>query len=329
VKILVTGATGFVGSQLVKYLASQGKYAIRVLARKTSRLDDLKNLNNVEICYGDVNDFDSLKRAIDGIEAVIHLVSLIGESGKREDFFRVNVEGTRNLLEVCKDLKLKRFVHISSLSVITGYKDHDGTKEDAPYLPTGENYADSKIEGEKLVLDYGRKYELPITILRAGFIYGPGDRLFLPTVIQNLKEGKVILIDQGKKLLNLTYVDNLIEAIELSLEKEKAIGEIFNITDGEKISKKQFFFKVSNLMKISPPTKSIPFFAAKALCEIISFLFKVLRIKKAPPISRMKLRFAGQNQWFNIYKSESILGYSHKIKFDEGIEKAVKWYCTQ
>jgi nucleoside-diphosphate-sugar epimerase len=323
VKILITGATGFVGSQLIKYPAFQKKHSLKVLVRKTSRLDDLKDLN-LEICFGDVNDPESLKNAVHDVEAVIHLVSLIGESGTREEFFKVNVEGTRNVLEACKKLKLKRFVHVSSLSVITGYKDHDGTKEDAPYLPTGENYADSKIEGEKLALDYYRKYQLPVTILRPGFIYGRGDKLFLPAVIQNLREGKVILIDQGKKFLNLTYIENLIEAIELALQKEEAVGEIFNITDGEKITKKQFFYKVADLTSLPRPTKSIPFFAARFLCQVMTFLFKILRIKKTPPITRMKLRFAGQNQCFDISKAETKLGYQHKIQFDQAIQKAVK-----
>jgi nucleoside-diphosphate-sugar epimerase len=323
-RILVTGATGFVGSQLVPSLVSRGD-AIRALVRKTSRLEDLRH-PRVELCYGDVTDPDSLRNAVQGIEAVIHCASVVGESGNREEFLRVNVEGTRNLLEACRGLPLKRFVHISSLSVITGYKDHEGTKEEAPYRPTGENYADTKIEAEKLVLEYGRRHQIPVTILRPGFIFGPGDRLFLPTVIKNLREGKVKLIDQGKKLLNLTHVGNLIEAIDRALTQDEAVGEIFNITDGEKVSKRQFFFAVADLMGIPRPAKSIPFPVAWILCAVVTALYKILRIRKLPPISRMKLRFAGQNQWFDISKSERLLGYRHKIRFEEGLKDAVRWY---
>jgi nucleoside-diphosphate-sugar epimerase len=322
-KVLITGASGFVGSQLIKHWMGHPEYQIRALVRKTSSVNEIQGAN-VEICYGDVTDAKSLQEAIKGIEAVVHLVSLVGEAGKREDFFRVNVEGTRNLLEACHGIPLKRFVHVSSLSVITGYRDHDGTGEDAPYLPTGENYADSKIEAEKLVLEYHQKYKIPVTILRPGFIYGPGDRLFLPTIVQNLREGKVKLIDHGEKLLNLIYIDNLIEVIELALTKDTAVGEIFNITDGEKVSKKQFFYKIADLMNLPRPTKSVPYPIARAICETTTALYKFFGIKKPPPISRVRLRFAGQNQWFNIRKAEATLGYKHKIVFDKGIEEAIK-----
>lgn len=323
-KLLVTGATGFVGSQLVKQMASEG-HQIRALVRKTSRLDQIKDLD-VEFCYGDMNNAESLQRAVDNVDAVIHTAGLVREADKHEDFVRVNVDGTQNLLEACRNQHLKRFVYTSSLSVITGFRDHYGTKEDAPYLLTGENYADTKIEAEKLVLEYHQKYHLPIVVLRPGFIYGPGDHSFLPTVIQNLKDGKVILIDHGKKLLNLTYVGNLIEATELALTKEEAVGEIFNLTDGEEVSKQKFFNTIADLVGFPRPSKSIPFFLARILCMLFTGTYKLFRIKSTPPISRMKLRFAGQNQQFDITKAESLLGYRHKIHFDKGIHKAMAWY---
>lgn len=321
-KILVTGASGFVGSQLIEDLVSKG-HTVRALLRTTSRVDGLKK-SGTELCYGDIADAASLSKAVEGMEAVVHTAGLVGEAGKREDFIRVNIEGTRNLLEACRGAPIKRFVYISSLSVITGYQDHDGTTENAPYQPTGENYADTKIEAEKLVLQYYREHHLPAVVLRPGFIYGPGDRLFLPTVIDNLRKGKVILIDGGKKFLNLTYVGNLVEAIELALEKD-VIGQIFNITDGEKISKAEFFNAIADETGLPRPTKSMSFGTAKLLCSLVTALYKTFHIKSPPPISRMKLRFAGQNQWFDVSKSENLLHYKHPVSFQTGLKKAVAW----
>ena len=321
-KVLVTGATGFVGNHAARRLLSQG-YSVRCLVRKTSRLNGLKALD-AELCCGDVNDKDSLRRALRGVDAVLHLASLVGETGRRQDFFRVNVEGTRNLLEVCGDVPLKKLIHMSSLSVITGDKDHHGTPEDAPYLRTGEPYADTKIESERLVLQYRERYPLPAVILRPGFIYGPGDRLFLPAVIKNLREGKVILIDGGKKILNLTHIDNLLDAVELALSKQEADGETFNITDGEKISKREFFFTVADLINLPRPARSIPFFVARAVCSAAATLYQILGIQKTPRLSRIKLRFAGQNQLFSIEKAEKVLGYVPRIRFQAGIREAVE-----
>jgi nucleoside-diphosphate-sugar epimerase len=327
VKILVTGASGFVGSRLIRAWAGGQDYQIRALVRPTSRLEDLDGLP-FERCLGDVTDPASLRRAVQDVEAVVHMASLVGEAGRREDFFRVNRDGTRNLLEACRGLPIRRFVHISSLSVITGYREHEGTKEDAPYLSTGENYADSKIEAEKLVLDYHRKFGLPVTVLRPGFIYGPGDRLFLPAVIQNLRDGKVVLIDQGKKLLNLTYIGNLLEAIDLALRKDEATGEVFNITDGEEVTKKRFFWTIADRMDLARPARSIPFFMARCVCDLGTFFYRLFRIRRPPPLTRMKLRFAGQNQWFDVSKAESRLGYRHSFRFEEGIQKALQWHVS-
>lgn len=322
-KILVTGATGFVGTQLIQKMAREG-HAIRALVRKPEQAGELKKLN-VEICQGDVTDRASLADALREVDTVIHMASRVGETGTREEFFSVNLQGTLNLLEACRHVPLKRFIHVSSLSVITGYMDHDGSAENSPYRYTGEHYADSKIEAEKAVMEYNKKYQIPAVILRPGFIYGPGDRLFLPAVIQNLREKKVIFIDGGKKLLNLTYVGNLIEAILLAMKNEKAVGEIFNITDGEEISKQEFFFAIADAMQLPRPVKSIPFGVAWMLCSVLTLIHKIFGIKRPPRLSRIKLRFLGQNQFFSINKAENRLGYQHTVCFKEGLKEALAW----
>lgn len=322
-KILVTGATGFVGSQLVKKLRSEG-HEVCALVRRSSRLDDIDKLG-IDFRYGDVTDRDSLDQALVDCDAVVHLAGMVGEAGKREDFVRINVGGTHNLLEACRKHPVKRFIHVSSLSVITGTQDHFGTKEDAPYQPTGEHYADTKIEAEKLVVKYHKDFDVPAVILRPGFIYGPGDRIFLPTVSDNLRKGKVALIDSGQKALNLIYVDNLVEAIELGLKKDTAVGEIFNLTDGEEVTKKTFFDAIARRIKVPAPTRNLSYGQARILCTVVTTLYKLLHIKSPPPLSRMKLRFAGQNQAFDISKAERILGYRHAIGFNEGISRATRW----
>jgi nucleoside-diphosphate-sugar epimerase len=280
----------------------------------------------VELSFGDVTEPATLGDALRGVDAIVHMASKMGQAGDRNAFIQVNVDGTRNLLQAAKGQKLQRFIHISSLSVITGNQDQNGSDESAPYRATGENYADTKIEAEIQVLQRSRENALPVVVLRPGFIYGPGDRAFLPAVIDNLKAGKVVLIDHGKKLLNLTYVDNLVDAIESALTTDNILGEVFNLTDGEEVSKKRFFDAVADQISVPRPTKSIPFGLAKFLCEFFTTFYRLLRIKSPPRLSRMKLRFMGMNQWFDISKAKTRLHYQPKVHFDEGMQRAVVWY---
>ncbi|MDX1386560.1 MAG: NAD-dependent epimerase/dehydratase family protein [bacterium] len=322
-RVLVTGSTGFVGGQLIPKLLERG-YWVRALARDPQRAKSLKKLD-VEIHYGDVTKQASLHKALHGVEGVIHLASIVGEEGDLKEYYRVNVEGTKNLLHASKKLALKKWIFISSLSVVAGTKDHVNTKEDVPYIPLGESYTDTKIEAEKLVLEAYQKHGLPVVVLRPGFVFGPGDRSFLPEVIHNLQTNKVILIDKGKKQLYLTHVENLIQAILLSLEKSEAIGEVFNITDGEKITKKEFFNSVADLMGHPRPKKSVPYFLAKTFCKMLAQGQRVADQDNLPHLTQTRLRLAGQNQGFDISKAKNILGYLPAIPFNEGIKNAVAW----
>lgn len=329
-KILITGGTGLVGTHLVPRLL-MNNHKIRLLVRKTSRLNSIKDLQ-LDLHYGDINDQESLNRAVEGVEAVIHLVHLpplsVGEAANRENYFRINADGTRHLLEACRHVALKNFIHVSSLSVITGFRDHYGTKEDAPYVITGDNYADSKIKGEQLALEYYQRYGIPVTVLRPGFIYGPGDNLILPPVIRLLKTRKAILIDHGKKRITLTYVDNFVDAIELALEKDGVVGEVFNIGDDEHVTRKKFFDTVAELMDLPRPSMSVPFSVARVFCWLFSTTYKTLHIKSDPPVSWTKLRFGGLSLFFDFSKAKSLLDYQPKIQFEEGMRRAIIWYLA-
>jgi len=324
-KLLVTGATGFVGSQLIARWAGRD-YQIKALVRDPHRCPELQRWP-VEICQGDVNAPETLRPAVAGVDAIIHLASRVGESGDREEFFRVNVEGTRNLFEACRGLPLRRFVHVSSLSVITGYREHEGTKEDAPYLPTGENYADSKIEAEKLALEYGRKAGFPVTVLRPGFIYGPRDRTLLPTVAANLKRGVVRYVSRGRFALNTTYVGNLVDAIFLAVDKSQAVGQIFNLTDGEMVSKRRFIEAlITGLNLPKPPPIGLPLWIARLFAWNMERQARKNNAPHPPRLTQARLKFLGLNLDFSIAKAQRELGYQPRVPFDQGIQQTIAWY---
>jgi nucleoside-diphosphate-sugar epimerase len=179
-KILVTGGTGFLGSHLVTRLVQEG-HEVRVLARKMSRLDHLPK-KGIQVVFGDLRDAESLCRAMQGIEVVYHAAAAMG--GSWEDFEDGTIRGTERLLEVSLAAGVKRFVHISSLSVYeaAGYKRNSVIHESSPYpkdpLKIGP-YTYSKVESERLAFEYYKK-GLPVTVLRPGLIYGPRGKILYP-----------------------------------------------------------------------------------------------------------------------------------------------------
>src|SRR5262249_3583099 len=161
---------------------------------------------------------------------VLHCAGKVGDWGPVEEYRAVNVEALRGLLDACRAQPPRRFVHFSSLGVYAA-RHHHGTDENEP-LPAHhiDGYTQTKVESEQLV---------PVVVLRPGFIYGPRDRTLLPKLLDNLRKRKVRYIGGGKRAMNCIYVGNLVEATLLAVEKPEAVGQIYNLTDGEFVSKRR------------------------------------------------------------------------------------------
>jgi nucleoside-diphosphate-sugar epimerase len=322
--VLITGATGFLGSHVAEKLAARGD-RLRVLARPNADLALLQSLN-AEIVPGDLTDAGSVARAVAGVDAVVHCAAKVGDWGPVDEYRRVNVEGTRRLLDAVRGKPLHRFVYVSSLGVYEA-RHHYGTNEAEP-LPENhiDGYTQSKVECEALAMDYVRQHGMPISILRPGFIYGERDRTVLPRLAKRLKEGTIIYIAKGKYALNTTYVGNIADACLLAMDKPEAIGEIFNITDGEFVSKRQFFEAIADGLKLPRPKASIPLLLARPLARWRERVFRKKNKPNPPRITQASLKFAGLNLDFSIAKARTVLGYSPAVGFREGMERALTWY---
>jgi len=318
----LTGATGFVGSHVAEQAVKRGP--VRALVRPNADTAHLKALG-VELVPGDLAEPETIKLAVQGADVVIHCAAKVGDWGDATDFRRVNVGGLQALLEAVRGKPLQRFVYLSSLGVYAA-RHHDGTDETEP-LPEKhiDGYTQSKVECEKLALEEHRLHQTPIAILRPGFIYGPRDRTLLPRIAGRLRKKDIIYIAGGKYALNTTYVDNLVEAIFLAAENPKAIGEVFNITDGEFITKKRFFEALADGLELPRPKGSIPLFLARILARWREAKFRRQNRPTPPRITQASLKFAGLNLDFSIAKARTILGYDPKVGFDEGMAKSIAW----
>lgn len=323
---LVTGATGFVGSHVAEALIARGD-TVRTIARSSSDTSLMEKLG-VTIVRGDLTDAAAIREAAAGVDVVIHCGAKVGDWGHVDEYRKVNVEGLRFLLDAVTGKPLQRFVLVSSLGVYAA-RHHYGTDETEP-LPDHhiDGYTQSKVEAERLALKYHRKQNVPVTILRPGFIYGPRDRSVLPRIVTRLKERSIIYIARGRYALNTTFVGNLVDAILLAVDNPAAVGEVFNITDGEFVSKRTFFEAVADGAGVKRPFGTVPVWLARFVANWRESVFRRKNKPHPPRATQAQLKFAGLNLDFSIAKARTKLGYTPRVSFNEGMKKAIEWYQT-
>jgi 2-alkyl-3-oxoalkanoate reductase len=322
--IAVTGASGLVGSHLTDYLAGKG-YRVVALVRSLAKAKPFSEgwqRQGVRVHEADVSDPVALRQGMAGVDVVVHAAGVVDPYGSRSLINSVNVEGTGHALSAAKEQRVKQFILISSLSVITGQGDQYDVGEDAPLRKCGEAYADSKVDAESLVMAAASANQIAVTALRPGFIYGPREHAWLPRLIDSIAGGKAALIDGGKKATNVIYVENLNRAIEACFLNTAAYGQVYNLTDGEAVSKKQLFDAIADGLNLARVKRVIPGSIAKLFCQGVSFLAPHLPIenqRRLARYSRAAFRLAGLNQGFSIAKAERDLDYLDRIPFQEGM----------
>ena len=320
-KVLVTGATGFIGGRLAERLTLQKHARVRALVRNPNRADRLKS-QGVEVVEGDVTDPESIQQAVNECEAVFHCAALIHDAtATPEGFRRVNVEGTRKMLEAAAIASVARFIHLSSIGVY-GVNPLRGTRETDPHQSSGDPYCDSKIEAEQVVLDIADETQLPAVIIRPANVYGPRSSFWTVALIDMIKTGHLRLIDGGSGMSNHVYIDNLVDGIVLAAQSERAPGEAFIISDGINTTWKEFLGYYTQMLGI-PPLSSI----AKSRAWVTGLLQEgASRLTGKPPsLSRRAVAYWTQSGTYSITKARTTLGYAPLISLDEGMTRTEAW----
>ena len=321
---LITGATGFVGGHLAEACVARG-IQVHALARAGSDVALLEKLD-VTLHRGDLIDSAIVSQAVKSVDAVIHCAAKVGDWGPVEEYRTTNVEALRKLLDICKGRPLQRFVHLSSLGVYPA-RNHYGTDESEP-LPVNhmDGYTQTKVEAERLALDYHRQHGVPVVVLRPGFIYGPRDRTVLPNLIDNLRERRVRWIGGGRGAMNTIYVGNLVDAIFLALEKPNAIGQVYNLTDCEIVSKRRFIQTLVNGLDLpKPPLLGAPIWLARLVAQYMENRARHRGSPAPPLLTQGRVKFLGLNLNFSIEKAKRELGYQPQVSFEQGMEKTIAW----
>jgi len=322
-RALVTGANGFVGATLCRKLVEQG-VLVRALVRRTSDLSLLQGVP-VEQVVGALEERASLLEATRGVEVVYHVAAAVTDWGELAYFRRVNVEGTRHVLEAAAQNGVPRFVYVSSVAVhsFTGAQDMD---ERSPQWPTPFPYCQSKREAEALALAYHRQGRISVTIVRPGDVYGPGDRVSLLGFAPLLERGCMATVAGGNRLGAFTYVENLADGLILAGTRPEAIGEAYVITDGIRLTWRAYFEKLAAALDRPGPRFSVPAKPAYAVAALLEATYRLLRIRHRPPITRYLMVHLGKDFHFSIAKAQRELGYEPCVGVDEAICRTAAWY---
>lgn len=327
-KVLVTGATGFIGRHLVERLVKEG-FSVRCLVRPESRSDFLKNRKNIELAIGDLLDHSSLAKAAAGVEEIFHLGAI---SQTREDIDyrtlqKTNVFPTVFLAREGLKNRAKKFIYFSSIEAV-GLRAASNIINpiDEFVVPRPETkYGRSKLEAERELLEYYRKEKLPVVIIRPSVIYGPGDLTHGPIkLLRLIKSGKFHFVGSGNNLVSWCYVENLIEGVIRAAKNPVSSGQIYFIGDEKPYYFREIVYTAADILGIRISPWKIPLFVAKIICLPIEITFSLLG--KDPPLSRSKLRLATQNFVYNIGKAKKDLHYRQLFSLKEGMKKTIAWY---
>jgi len=320
-KILVTGGTGFTGKALVKRLIDEGHEVVSLDYQEGVKTDEIRAWG-ATVVIGSVTDPAVVEQCMDGVDIVQHLAAAFRELDVPNSYYdEVNVGGTRIVLESAFAHKVKKFIYCSTCGVHGNVENPPGNEE-APIAP-GDYYQQTKYDAEPLVNEFCKK-GMETVILRPSAIYGPGDPERFQMIFKRVNKGSFPMFGSGETLYHPLYIDNLVDALMLSMEPGKGVGEVYLIADEEYISIETLVRKTAKALAVEvkiPHYPILPLVAAGHICEKVCKPFKV-----TPPIFPRRVDWFRQNRAFDISKAKRELGYEPKIDLDEGLKRTGKWY---
>ncbi|HUI40838.1 MAG TPA: NAD-dependent epimerase/dehydratase family protein [Terriglobia bacterium] len=317
-RVLVTGATGFIGGHIVRRLL-RDKLTVRAMARRPEAAADLAGLG-AEVVMGDLGDEDLLERAVQDCAVVVHCAAQVGPAATRTQFEGPNVGGTENMLIASAKGEVKRFVYLSSVAVF-GLPSAGEVTDASPRGQSGESYSDSKYGAEEAVWSFCRARGLPFTILRPSCVYGPGSAHWSVLPLKRIRTGKMKLVAGGRGTFNYVYIDNLVDAVVLASGDDRALGEAFIVNDGS-TTWREFFMAYARMAgRARMPSASL--ITAKLYLAGRNLM---CRFNHKSPVALRALNFVAGQAVFRETHLEKTLGYRPAVSLEEGLRRTEAWF---
>lgn len=305
---VITGAAGFLGRAFLQALEQRG-YEVRGV--------DVRPAPHVTV--GDISRSGRWIEVLDGADLVIHTAAIVAESGDERAFWRVNVEGTRVVLDAAAAAGVGRVLHVSSI-VVHGSDFPDGVDEDGPVHMTGNPYTDTKVASEHQALLAAAK-GLPVTIIRPGDIYGPHSVPWTIRPLELIDSGIFVLIDGGKGVLSPVYVDDVVSGGITAAEHPDAVGQVFHLTGGSGVSAREFFTHYGQWLDTN--LRSLPRAAALAVIGPMDIVARGLG--RRPPVSTKALEYVTHPGTYSIAKAADMLGWTPQVSLADGMARTHAW----
>jgi len=319
-KILITGASGFIGSHLLKHLAGKKSFQTAGLVRKTSNLFRLQG-KEYHLLHASLDE--PLENIVHGFDIVIHTAALARDWGNYNNFYRTNVEGTVNIVKASIHCGVKRFIHFSSV-VVYGFKGNVNTDETKKMKPFSNNYCITKSLTEEKIMRF--KDEIELFILRPSNVFGPFDTSFTYPLYSALEKGLAGWTAGGKTLTSPCYIKNLVQAAGLCLKAPGGAGEAYNITDGKDILWKEYLKMTADELQKKPPFLPVPAALLYRASLILEKGFQLFHSQKPPLITPYRIAQSMRDFSFSIDKAKRLLGYSPSYTTLEGTKESIEWY---
>ncbi len=321
---MVTGATGCLGINLTKRLVNEGHEVI-ALGRNKQLGNQVAQLG-AHFFALDLNDSIALQRNMDKVEVIFHCAALSSPWGQYKDFYQTNVLGTQNLIKAAP--KGVRFIHVSTPSIYFDYSEQHSIKENSllPRKPAN-HYVKTKLLAEALIDKAFAEENLRVVTIRPRAIFGPYDRAILPRLLHAEKNSILPIIGRGTNLIDVTYVDNVVESLILASQAEEhCFGKKYNITNDEPKTLVEIINLLFAALDRPIQLKFIPFSLGKTIGQCLEYFYSLPFIKAEPRLTAYSASVLALGQTLNIDAAKKDLGYKPIVPIAEGMKLFAQWY---
>lgn len=329
-KVLVTGATGFLGQKTALRLKEEG-FTVTGLGRNSRIGESLEDQGirfaRVDLSAREPESLAKLQAAVDGHDYIIHCAALSSPWGKYEEFHSANVVGTENILAAAKAARVRRLVHVSTPSLYVDRDSRVNIRESDPLPRTAINYySQTKLMAEERV-DQATSEGLATVTIRPQGIIGPGDAAILPRLLKIAKKGVLPVIGDGDCMIDLTYVDNVVEALVCAMKApDSVIGRKYNITNGEPVNIYATLEGIFQALGFTYRKKNLSFDKAYAIAATIEFVCRNFLSRVEPILTRYNVCLLGRSRTLNIDAAREELGYQPRVSLQDGISRIIEDY---
>lgn len=321
---IVTGATGCLGLNLTKRLIHEGHDVIAL--GRNEHLGKIASQLGAKFIAMDLAEKEKLKKISSKADLIFHCAARSSIWGSYNEFYQANVIGTQNVIEATPNHA--RLVHVSSPSIYFNFMEKHGIKEDEP-LPRkpANHYIYTKLLAERLIDEAYQKKNLRVVTIRPRAIFGPYDRAIVPRILQSEKKGLLPVIGSGQNIIDITYVDNVVESLVLAATASNNVeGKKYNITNGEPKALIAILSMVFAALHKPLKVKYLPYQRVKVIAHCLENLYRLLRLNQEPPITCYSAGVLALGQTLNIDAAKQDLHYKPLINIEQGIAMFAKWY---